>query len=270
MSTPTNNIAFTGIVPKNYDTNMGPVYFEPYAIDMAERVTALNPSSVLETASGTGRVTVHLRNKLNSTAKIIATDINPDMLAVAKEKLAGSDVICQEEDALHLPFEDNNFDVVIAQFGIMFYPDKLKGMQEALRVLRKGGTFLFSVWDKLEYNFMTKTAREIITDFFENNPPAFYDIPFGFNNTDEISGLLREAGFSKINFEILKKDSVAQSAELIASGMVKGSPIAHAIRERNADAVEILNTKVAAALAEKFGHTPCKSTMQAIVFTAQK
>jgi len=92
MSESTTNISFAGSIPKIYDNALGPVFFEPYAIDMAQRVAMLNSTSLLETAAGTGRVTAHLINKLNAAAKITATDINPDMLEVAKEKVTDKNI----------------------------------------------------------------------------------------------------------------------------------------------------------------------------------
>ncbi|MEO5571139.1 MAG: class I SAM-dependent methyltransferase [Bacteroidia bacterium] len=270
MSESTINISFAGSIPKIYDNALGPVFFEPYAIDIAQRVAVINPASLLETAAGTGRVTAHLRNKLNAATKIIATDINPDMLEVAKENIKDKNITWKQADAIDLPFPENNFDAVVTQFGIMFFPDKLKGMQEAFRVLKKEGTFLFNVWDKTDFNPMAKTAREIIMNFFENDPPAFYNIPFGYNDTHQITSLLKDAGFTKINFEIVKKDGIAQSAEEMSRGLVEGNPIANAIRERDPDAVEKIRKNVSLALAEKFGNSPCKATLQAIVFTAQK
>lgn len=269
MEKSATNIAFTGNIPKIYDSSLGPVFFEPYAIDISARAKELNPSSLLETASGTGRVTAHLATNLDSV-KIIATDLNPDMLEVAKSKVIAKNITWQQADATNLPFEDADFDVVVTQFGIMFYPDKLKGMQEAFRVLKKGGTWLFNVWDKIEYNLMAKTASDIITDFFANDPPPFYSIPFGYNDTDLIVSQLREAGFTNITFDILKKEGVAQSAEKLASGLVEGNPVANAIREKNPEAVDKITIKVMEALSEKFGSSPCKASLQAIVFKAQK
>jgi ubiquinone/menaquinone biosynthesis C-methylase UbiE len=264
------NISFAGNIPKIYDAALGPVFFEPYALDMAQRVSGLKPATVLETAAGTGRVTHHLKNELGSATNMVVTDINPDMLAVAKEKVTGKNITWQQADAMDLPFADNSFDVVVCQFGIMFYPDKLKGMQEAFRVLKKGGTYLFNVWDTVDVNPMAKTAREIIMNFFQNDPPAFYNIPFGYNDTNEISASLREAGFTDIHFETLKKDAISQSAKQMSDGLVQGNPIVNAIRERNAEAVNILGDKVTEELTKNFGNSPCKSVMQAIIFTAKK
>ena len=113
------NITFGGSIPKIYDEVLGPVYFEPYAIDMATRVAALKPETILETACGTGRVTMNIIKQVPS-AKLTATDINPDMLSIAKSKLPGHSITWQQADATTLPFADNSFDCVTCQFGIMF------------------------------------------------------------------------------------------------------------------------------------------------------
>src|ERR1043165_8615676 len=106
------SLSFSGSIPEMYDNILGPSYFEPFAIETAARVAALNPLSVLETACGTGRVTNHLRQILSTEASLIASDISPDMMAIAKRKLMSMENISWPEvDALNLPFNDFRFDV---------------------------------------------------------------------------------------------------------------------------------------------------------------
>ena len=57
-----------------------------------------------------------------------------------------------QADALDLPFEDGSFDLVVCQFGVMFFPDKVKGNAEARRVLRDGGRYLLAIWDGIDRN----------------------------------------------------------------------------------------------------------------------
>jgi len=263
------NISFGGSIPKIYDEVLGPVYFEPYAIDMAERAAKLQPQNILETACGTGRVTTHLTAKIPN-AKLTATDINPDMIAIAKQKLAGKEILWQQADATALPFPDASFDCVITQFGVMFYPDKVKGMAEALRVLKPGGTYLFSVWGKIEDNGMSATGREIVTKFFQNDPPAFYNIPYSLFNPDEVTSLVKQGGFSEVAHEVLTTKCTTASAEVMSAGLVEGNPIVNAIRERDASAVDVLKKKVFETLVERFGDHPCETTQQAIIFSARK
>ena len=116
---------FSGDRALNYDTYLGPFLFEPFGMEMASRVPATHINSVLELASGTGRVTRHLRSRLPSSVRLVASDLSPDMLEVAKSKLMNSDAVeVIVADMQNLPFESNVFDVVVCQFGIMFPPDK--------------------------------------------------------------------------------------------------------------------------------------------------
>src|SRR5438132_14212802 len=99
------NISFSGNIPENYDRYLGPFLFEPYAKDIAEKVKNLPVSNILEIACGTGRVTRHLRDVFPSMVKIVATDINPDMLKIAKQNVENNNVEFKVADAQDLPFE---------------------------------------------------------------------------------------------------------------------------------------------------------------------
>ena len=74
---------FGGSIPQLYEQYLVPLIFEPYAVDLAARVVARRPARVLEVAAGTGAVTRHLARTLAADASIVATDLNPPMLAEA-------------------------------------------------------------------------------------------------------------------------------------------------------------------------------------------
>lgn len=113
---------FVGNIPQHYDRVLGPSIFADYAADIARRVADGNPARVLETAAGTGIVTRKLRDALPARAHLTATDLNPPMLEVAREKFeAGEQVELQPADAVELPFVDESFDAVTCQFGLMFF-----------------------------------------------------------------------------------------------------------------------------------------------------
>ena len=94
---------------------------------MPEETKRIEPSGVavvLEIAAGTGRVTRQIRERILPSAKLIASDISEEMLAVAKKKLSHLEIHWQNIDAQQLPFSDNSIDLVICCFGYMFVPDK--------------------------------------------------------------------------------------------------------------------------------------------------
>ena len=77
---------FSGSIPEIYDRYLVPLIFESYALDLARRVALTDPQNVLETASGTGVLTQALASRLPEHARIIATDLNQQMLERAKAR----------------------------------------------------------------------------------------------------------------------------------------------------------------------------------------
>lgn len=111
---------FAHSTPALYDRYMGPLLFEPYAKLVAERCAFIQPDRILETAAGTGIVTraVH---RAAPGAQVVGTDINPAMLEFATHALHSKHVSFQPADAQNLPFAEGSFDLVLCQFGVMFF-----------------------------------------------------------------------------------------------------------------------------------------------------
>jgi SAM-dependent methyltransferase len=264
-----NAADFVGNIPELYDRCLGPVLFETYARLMAERVARREPHAVLEIAAGTGIVTRALRDALPSTTAITATDLNPPMLDVARAKFAAGGVTLSVADAQALPFPAASFDAVVCQFGIMFYPDKAKATAEAWRVLRPGGTYLFSVWDSHRYNSFARITDGLIKRFFPENPPPFYAVPFGSASIDPIKTELLDAGFHDPLIEVLGTKSAVADLGLFVRGLVYGNPLIDQIRARGTVSADTLYAAVAEALAADFGSPPV-APVQAIFYSTIK
>lgn len=267
MSSP---VAFTGQVPENYDACLGPLLFEPYAIDLAQRIGNQQGHQILELACGTGRVTAHLLKNLPATGRLLATDLNEAMLNVAKTKLKDERIQWQVTDAQNLPFTNNSFDAVVCQFGIMFFPDKPKAVAETFRVLKPGGTFLFNTWDHIQHNAATQLAKEVMEEVFPDSPPDFYEkVPFSFFNKDEIRQLLQEAGFTHISIDTVAKTGIATSPDTVITGLVDGTPVSAYMEENNLPAGQ-LKERFRERLVQRFGQQNLQLPMQAIVVEAKK
>lgn len=259
------DIAFTGSVPRNYDRYMGPLLFEPYAAEVARRSAALEPVAILETAAGTGIVTRALVEALPD-AKIVATDLNQAMLAVAAEKLEGRAEL-READAQDLPFADSSFDLVVCQFGVMFYPDKPKGNSEARRVLRDHGTYIAVIWDRIERNPVSRVLAEAIAAEFPEDPPRFLErTPFGYADPAQIESDMRAGGFTGVHLEPVELRSRV-NARQAARAMCAGSPMTAEIAERGDDAVERATKAAEQALSQFDGKDV---PMSAIFVTATR
>jgi ubiquinone/menaquinone biosynthesis C-methylase UbiE len=263
------NATFVGSIPENYDRYLGPVLFDPYAVDLVSRLNVSADASVLELACGIGIVTRRLRDRLGSEAKLVATDLNEAMLDYASKKFRPEEIVeWKQADATDLPFADQSFDAVVCQFGLMFFPDKEKAISETYRVLKPGGTFLFNVWDAIEYNELPHIAHAIIAEFFDDNPPDFYEVPFSFHDLESINSLVSAAGFTEIQLALLRLPAVSPSAEEAAKGLVHGNPVINVIRERSESSIPGIEAAVAAAVAAQCGDTPVRARMQALICAA--
>ena len=195
--------SFAGSIPENYDGYMVPLIFEPYAADIARRAGSLSPNAVLETAAGSGVVTRALAPRLSRGASYVVTDLNQPMINYAASRQPpDSRIKWHQADALALPFENAEFDLVCCQFGAMFFPDRTAGYREARRVLKPGGHFLFNVWDRIEENVFADDVTNALARMFPNDPPRFLArTPHGYHDTTLIRGELEQAGFSRVTIE---------------------------------------------------------------------
>jgi SAM-dependent methyltransferase len=260
------HLAFTGTIPAYYDRCLGPFLFEPFADDLVRRLEAGPDSRVLEIACGTGIVTARLRRALPAGAQLVATDISRAMIDYARVKLAGKNIHWRTADALALPFKDAVFDAVVCQFGFMFFADQRLGFREARRVLRPGGTLLTNVWCSLDENPAAGAAHDVLSRMFEDDPPRFFQVPFGSGEVDVMRQLAAAAGFANATVSRVDLAGRAASARVVAEGFAKGSPLSVELVAKGADL-----DAVARAFEEslqRHGGTPFRSPLSALVLAA--
>ena len=261
---------FAGSIPAIYDRLMVPMLFEPYAADVAERARQFGSRDILETAAGTGVVTQALHRALPS-ANIVATDLNPAMLEVATKRLRSENVRYQAADAQDLPFEDQGFDLIVCQFGVMFYPDKLDANREAFRLLRPGGRYLLLIWDSLDRNPIAKAVNDVVAAFFPADPPAFFArVPHGYSDLETVTADLMAAGFDDLEFETIGHRCRATSALDAATGMCQGSPLRSEIEARDHAALERVTEAAAKVLQQFEGPNGLDAPMSAHLVIATK
>jgi ubiquinone/menaquinone biosynthesis C-methylase UbiE len=149
------------------------------------------PERILIIAAGTGVVTEALHRALPQ-ARIVATDLNPPMLEEAARRVSDPEVSFQPADAQSLQFADASFDLVVCQFGVMFFPDKVRGNAQARRVLRDGGKYLLVIWDKVERNLATMTAGRAVAELIPGEASRFYErVPFRYHDKARIAATSR-------------------------------------------------------------------------------
>jgi ubiquinone/menaquinone biosynthesis C-methylase UbiE len=265
---PESDANFPSEIAALYDRCLRPFLFEPYAEDLARRAAALRPKRILETAAGTGVVTEKVMKALPE-AEIVATDLNRAMLDVAQARL-GDRPDYREADAQALPFEDESFDLILCQFGVMFFPDRVGAYREARRVLRPGGHFLFNAWGRIEENGASLAIAETVARSFPGDPPNFLQrTPFGYHEIARVEADLRAAGFRDIAAETVTKRSRLPSARDAAFGLCLGSPLRSEIEARDASQIDELVDQATAALAPYRTAEGLDAPMSANVFLAR-
>ena len=261
---------FIGSIPKIYDDYLVPLIFQGFAQDLAQRAANLSPTTVLETAAGSGVVTRALAPKLSQGCHYVVTDLNQPMLDQAAERQgADARITWQQTDALALPFDDTAFDVVCCQFGVMFLPDRVRGYREVRRVLKPGGHWLFNVWDRIEENTFANDVTNALAEFFPSDPPRFLArTPHGYHDVPLIREELERAGFSNFTIETRREQSSAPSAHYPALAYCQGTPLRNEIEARGADKLQAATEYAAAAIASRHGNGEVAAKIQGFVITA--
>lgn len=263
--------SFTGSVPAFYQQYLVPLIFEPYAVDLAQRLTRRPLRRVLEIAAGTGVVTRRLASALPESAAIVATDLNQAMLDQAAALGTARPVEWRQADAGALPFADQTFDAVVCQFGAMFFPDRPRAYAEARRVLRPGGVFLFSVWDRIEDNEFADVVTSALAGVFPNDPPEFLRrTPHGYFDRITIERDLAGGGFEGARFETIAARSRADSPLVPAIAYCQGTPLRSEIEARAPDRLVELTEVAAEAIRDRFGDGPVDGKIQAHIVSVSR
>jgi len=112
---------------------------------------------VVDVACGTGVLTLAVAERVGTADLAVGVDINKGMLNIAREK--APDIEWHLAPAEALPLDDDSFDRVVCQFGLMYFDDQRGALEEMMRVLRPGGILAVVVWDKPE-NFPAYVAED--------------------------------------------------------------------------------------------------------------
>jgi SAM-dependent methyltransferase len=257
--------AFAGSIPQVYERYLVPLIFEPYAADLALRTVGRHPSRVLEIAAGTGVVTRQLARTLPSGVLVVATDLNQAMLDQAAAEGTARPVEWRQADALQLPFPDEFFDVVVCQFGVMFFPDKARAFGEARRVLRSSGQFIFNVWDRIDHNAFADTVTRALGTLFPHDPPQFLTrIPHGYHDPTVIAQDLARGGFARSpQMTTLSARSRAVSPRFPAVAYCQGTPLRGEIEARDPSRLIEATDMATSAIAHQFGSETVDGKIQA-------
>ncbi|WP_069464992.1 class I SAM-dependent methyltransferase [Actinacidiphila rubida] len=251
-------------MPVAYEQYLVPVVFRPFAEDLAARAATLRPERILELAAGTGVLTSHLLAAAPSAA-VTATDLNEAMVVFGSARAPEAE--WRQANAQRLPFPDGSFDLVVCQFGVMFFPNRVATYAEIRRVLAPGGRFLFNTWGPLSAHSFGAAVQAGLERAFPSDPPRFLPaIPHGYSDPALVTADLAAAGFAVEEDRELALEGRAASTADVATGFLTGTPVSAAIHERG-DSPGVRAT-VIEEMTARLGPGPVTAPMTAYVFLA--
>ncbi|MEV0738153.1 class I SAM-dependent methyltransferase [Streptomyces sp. NPDC050549] len=264
MSTDDANRRWTRSMPEAYERHLVPVFFRPFATDLAARAAALRPRTVLELAAGTGALTSALLTAV-PTASVVATDLNEAMVTAGSAREPRAD--WRQADAQELPFEDGSFDLVLCQFGVMFFPDRPAAYTEVRRVLTPRGRFLFNSWGPLASHGFGAAFQTALEQSMPDGAPSFLnDVPHGYSDPAVVTADLTAAGLTLAAAEEVTLEGVAESAASVATGFLTGTPVSAAVEAR--EDAQALRDAVTRKMTDRLGTGPVTAPTTATVYMA--
>ena len=181
-----------------------------------------------------------------------------------------TDVTWRQADAMMLPFSAESFDLVVCQFGVMFFPDKTASFREASRVLCHGGTYLFVVWDSWMQmpDAPLGIAANVVSEMLGRDPSSLLNPPY--HDEIAIRADLDTADFATIEIERITRPADAASAREAAVVTIHGSLIRTVIEATAPERLDEATDAVERALHSKFGAGAIAGSTSALMIAAQK
>lgn len=179
--------------PEIYEQALVGPLFRPWVALLLDDVELRPGDRILDIACGTGIVARLAKERLSGTGTVVGVDLSPPMLAVARK--VAPDIDWREGDASALPLLDNEqFDVVVSQQGLQFFPDKPAAARQMRRALAPNGRLAVSTWRPEEDFPVLLELRHIA----ERHVGALVDRRHSFGEPDAVEILLRDAGFRDV------------------------------------------------------------------------
>jgi ubiquinone/menaquinone biosynthesis C-methylase UbiE len=164
---------------------------------------------VLDVACGTGEPALPAAKMVGPTGFVLATDMAPEMIEVAREKARAQGVANVEfrlVDGEELGVEPGSFDSVTCRFGIMFMPEPLKFFYQAYQALKPGGRIAVTVWGPPERNPWITLPMSTVRKHVEvpaQDPTAPGGV-FSFADRSKLEFIFQQAGFGDIRVDSIE------------------------------------------------------------------
>jgi ubiquinone/menaquinone biosynthesis C-methylase UbiE len=188
--------------PETYEQYIVPTWMADWSSDLIEAGGVGPKKRVLDAACGTGIIARKAAGLVGAGGRIAALDFNEGMLRVARECAAregATGIEWYQSDVSHMPFSTGEFDTVLCQQGLQFFPDKASALQEMKRVLAPEGRLALSVWGRPEKSPHVLVIFDVFSEFFGEDSTTIFRVACSLSNHQVLQNLVQDAGFSDIH-----------------------------------------------------------------------
>lgn len=203
-----------------YEELLVPALFQEWANRIVDSVDIQPNHNVLDVACGTGVLARTIVKRLDRSDSITGLDLNPGMLAIARRN--APNINWHQGKAEELPFEEESFDTVISQFGLMLFSSPKTALKEMYRVLKTGGHLIVAVFDTIQ----NMPAYGMMADLFERKVDKSVGealrYPFSMGNIGELEVLFSGAGINNTIITTQKGTARFSSPRHMVLSDVKG------------------------------------------------
>ena len=239
-----------GSGPESYERYQVPSVFAPLARMFLQRVRLQPGQHVLDVACGTGIIVRQAAPILGPTGHLVGVDLNVNMLDVAREHALtdGASVEWRQGDAASLPCSDSEFDVVICQQGLQFFPDKGGALREMYRVLKPGGLVAICVWRAIEHSPCHLAIARALGRHASEEVARRFQSPFSFGDRAVLDALMTEAGFRDVEIRVEVVMRRLRPPEESIPGLLASTPVGPEVAALDRHTRDAIVQDVAAAL----------------------
>jgi ubiquinone/menaquinone biosynthesis C-methylase UbiE len=202
--------------PETYERIMVPVWMADWADDLIQAGEVVPGKKVLDVACGTGIVARRAAGLVGPRGRIAGLDANEGMLCVAgkcAERECCPQIEWHRGDVCDMPFLPGEFDTVLCQQGLQFFPDKPGALRVMARVLAPGGRLALCVWGRFESAPHVVILSDILGRYLGNAATAMFMAACSLADNAELRTLVQNAGFTGVHIRSAVK--VARHPSLV-------------------------------------------------------
>ena len=218
-----------------YEELFVPALFAQWAPAMADLAEIREGQRILDVACGTGVAARAAADRVGGSGSVVGLDLNPAMLEVAAR--IRPEIEWCEGDASALPFPGENFDAVLCQSAVFFFPDVDQALAEMARVVRRGGVVAIQTYaglaDQPAYQDFAAIVRRVA-------PGEALDLLDTYWSMGDLAALC--AALERVGLEIVESRTIQGAVrygtvENLVAAEIKGTPLADRLSQSQIDQI---------------------------------